>query len=138
MAGLNKGQFIGNLGRDAELKDVGGTKLCSFSIGVTETWKGQDGNRQERTTWIDCALWGNRGEALAKYLVKGKQVFVEGSVSSRAWLGKSDNEPKSGISLRVRDIELLGGRDGVGSPPEGFGDDGGTQSNDFKDPEIPF
>jgi single-strand DNA-binding protein len=96
----------GNLGRDAEMRDAGKDRVCSFSIASNEKVKGED-----VTTWVDCALWGKRGESLVTYLTKGSKLTVVGSLSQRF----SEKTQKTYLQLRVSEIALQGG--GAGREP---------------------
>lgn len=90
----------GNLGRDAEVKDVGGQSVCSFNVASTTKVKGED-----NTTWIRCSMWGQRGVKLAEYLIKGKPVCVSGGLTTR------EHEGKTYIEMRVDDVKLMGGKE---------------------------
>jgi len=82
MPSLNKVIIIGHLGRDPELKDVGSTTVCNFSLASTEKWKDKDGNKQERTEWHNVTLWGKQGEVVQKYCKKGDALYVEGRLQT--------------------------------------------------------
>ena len=77
-------QIIGNLGKDCVVNTVSGKSVINFNVAHTEKFKDSQGNNQERTTWVDCAYWTDR-TALAPYLTKGKQVFVEGTPEVRTF-----------------------------------------------------
>ncbi len=84
MGSVNKVILVGNLGRDAELRYTpGGAAILKFSLATTEKWTDKSGNSQERTEWHNVNLWGKQAETLKEYLVRGKQVFVEGRLQSR-------------------------------------------------------
>ena len=108
---MDRYTIIGNLGRDAETRTLsGGHVITSFAVAVTENWKDKQGNKQSRTTWIDCKFWGEGGKKLAEYLIKGKKVLVEGRPTVRAWVKKDDPEKAMAIlELNVDNIEFLGG-----------------------------
>ena len=103
-----KMQVIGNLGKDCVVNAVNGKNVINFTVAHTEKYKDSQGNNQERTTWVDCAYWTDR-TAVAPYLTKGKQVFVEGTPEVRVFT-RQDGTAGASLSLRVRDIQLLGGR----------------------------
>ncbi|HXH07505.1 MAG TPA: single-stranded DNA-binding protein [Vicinamibacterales bacterium] len=87
MGSVNKIILVGNLGRDAELRYTPqGMPVANFSLATTEVWNDRNGQRQERTEWHRVEIWGKQAESLAEYLVKGKQVYVEGRLQSRQWL----------------------------------------------------
>lgn len=103
-----KMQIIGNLGKDCVVNTVNGKNVINFNVAHTEKYKDSQGNNQEKTAWVDCAWWTDR-TAVAQYLTKGKQVYVEGQPEARSFQ-RNDGTPGSSLSLRVRDLQLLGGR----------------------------
>ncbi len=103
-----KMQVIGNLGKDCTVNTVNGKNVINFTVAHTEKYKDSQGNQQEKTTWVDCAYWVDR-TAIAQYLTKGKQVFVEGQPEARSFK-RNDGSPGASLSLRVREVQLLGGR----------------------------
>lgn len=119
----------GNLGRDAELKDVNGEPLCKFSVASSRKGKGG----KEETIWVSCTIWGKRGSALAQYLVKGQKVAVTGELSTHE--GKNG---KTYLEIRVAEIDLMGrsGGQGRGSEPEPEPEPSSGGSGDPD--EIPF
>jgi single-strand DNA-binding protein len=107
-------QIIGNLGKDCVVNTVNGKNVINFSVAHTEKFKDSQGNMQEKTTWVDCAYWTDR-TAVAQYLTKGKQVYAEGTPELKTFQ-RNDGTPGTSLSLRVREVQLLGGKaDGVGS-----------------------
>jgi single-strand DNA-binding protein len=117
---LNKVMLIGNLGRDAETKFTpSGAALTSFSVATTRRWKDQQsGDWKEETNWTRIALW--RQENLAQYLTKGKQVYVEGRLSTREYEDK-DGQKRSITEVVAEEVMLLGGRGGDGGEDSGGG-----------------
>ncbi|HEY6063426.1 MAG TPA: single-stranded DNA-binding protein [Chitinophagaceae bacterium] len=107
-----KMQVIGNLGKDCVVNTVNGKNVINFTVAHTEKFKDSQGNQQEKTTWVDCAYWTDR-TAVAQYLTKGKQVYVEGQPEARSFQ-RNDGTPGSSLSLRVREVQLLGGRADTG------------------------
>ena len=151
MGSMNRVVLIGNLGRDAELKYTqAGTPVSTVTMATTETWNDRDGNRQEKTEWHRVVLWSRTAEALNEYLVKGKQIAVEGRLQTREWTDKDGNKRYT-TEIRADRVVLLGsGGDGqrrerpqlrgtrepmqaedapVGTDPA-FGDDQGDPSFD--------
>lgn len=103
-----KMQIIGNLGKDCVVNTVNGKNVINFTVAHTEKFKDSQGASQERTTWVDCAWWTDR-TTVSQYLLKGKQVYVEGTPEARSFK-RNDGSPGASLSLRVRDLQLLGGR----------------------------
>ena len=101
-----KMQVIGNLGKDCVVNTVNGKNVINFTVAHTEKYKDSQGNNQEKTTWVDCAYWTDR-TAIAPYLQKGTQVFVEGTPEVRSFT-RNDGTAGASLSLRVREIQLLG------------------------------
>jgi single-strand DNA-binding protein len=101
-------QVIGNLGKDCVVNTVNGKNVINFTVAHTEKYKDSQGVNQEKTTWVDCAYWTDR-TAISPYLLKGQLVFVEGTPEARSFQ-RNDGTPGSSLSLRVREIQLLGGR----------------------------
>lgn len=100
---FNDCKFVGRLGKDAKLRQVGEGSVANFSLAVDPFKKDGD------TLWVSCSLWGRRADALEPYLVKGKPVLVSGELSLRSY--DKDGQTRQSVELRVNDIVLLGGRD---------------------------
>jgi single-strand DNA-binding protein len=108
-----KMQVIGNLGKDCVVNTVNGKNVINFTVAHTEKYKDSQGVNQEKTTWVDCAYWTDR-TAISPYLTKGKQVFVEGNPEVRSFT-RQDGTGGASLSLRVREVQLLGGKAEGGS-----------------------
>jgi single-strand DNA-binding protein len=108
MGSVNKVILVGNLGRDAELRYTpGGAAVSKFSVATTEVWNDKGGQRQERTEWHNIDLWGKQAETLSSYLVKGKQVYVEGRLQTDEYTDKDGNKRKT-TRVRCDRVVLLG------------------------------
>lgn len=106
---MNKVILIGHLGGDCELKYTqGGNAVANMRVAVTEKWTNKDGEKQERTEWVSLVWWGKGAEAVKPYLVKGKQIAVEGKLQTDEWEDKEGNKRYS-TKVRVDSIQLLGG-----------------------------
>ena len=101
-----KMQVIGNLGKDCVVNTVNGKNVINFTVAHTEKYRDSQGNNQEKTTWVDCTYWTDR-TAIAPYLQKGTQVFVEGAPEVRSYT-RNDGTAGASLSLRVREVQLLG------------------------------
>lgn len=111
---VNKVILIGHLGRDAETKFTpSGAAVTKFSVATNRRWKDQQtGEWKEETDWANVVLW--RSENLSNYLVKGKQVYVEGRLQSRSYDDK-DGKKQYITEVVADDVILLGGRGDAGS-----------------------
>lgn len=122
MGSVNKAIIIGNLGADAEVKHTpGGQAVATFSVAATDTWKDKDGRKQERTEWVRVVLWGKLAESLQPYLIKGKQIYVEGPLQTRQWDDK-DGHKRYTTEVNARHIQLLGGGGGRREAHDAFDD----------------
>jgi len=100
--------LVGNLGADAQFQDKDSSKFTTFRVAHNERWKGADGVTHDNVMWIDCIL--NDHPKVAEFLKAGTMVCVQGSVSLRVYSSEKDRCMKAGMTIRVRHIELLGGR----------------------------
>ena len=90
---MNKIIIMGRLGRTPELKQMqDGNTVCSFSIAVSEKWTDKNGEKQERTCWLNVNVWGKQAENCSKYLCKGKRALVEGKLNQRSYTSRDGQE----------------------------------------------
>lgn len=104
---LNRVILIGRLTRDPEIKHVGESTLCNFSIANGRTYK-VNGDKREETHYFDCELWGKLADILKQYAFKGTQVMIEGKLKQSVW--DSPDGKRSKVSIRVENFQLLGGK----------------------------
>jgi len=106
---VNKVILIGNLGRDAETKFTpSGVAATRFSVATSRRWQDkQSGEWKEDTNWTNVVLW--RSENLANYLLKGKQVYVEGRLQTRSYDDK-DGKKVYATEVIAEEVVLLGGQ----------------------------
>jgi single-strand DNA-binding protein len=114
---VNKVILIGHLGRDAETAYTASqTAVTKFSVATNRRWKDQQtGEWKDETNWTNVVLW--RGENVAPYLTKGKQVYVEGRLQTRSYDDK-DGKKVWVTEVVAEDVILLGGRGEGGAPDE--------------------
>jgi single-strand DNA-binding protein len=93
--------FAGRIGKDAEVRTTqGGDSVTQFSVGCNV---GRD-----KTAWVDCSMWGERGEKLAPYLLKGTPVGINGRPAVRAYT--KDGEAVGVQQCTVNHVDLLGNK----------------------------
>jgi len=131
---LNQCNFIGRLGRDPETRYMNnGDAVCNFSLAVG--WKGKD---KEGTEWVRCVAFGKLGEIAGKYLVKGKQCYVSGRMSTRKWTDK-DGVERYSTEINVDRLQLLGSKsDGEGRQEQRQEPKPAAPDFDEIDDDIPF
>ncbi|MFC7357762.1 single-stranded DNA-binding protein [Jejudonia soesokkakensis] len=89
----NRVQLIGNLGNDPEIITMdSGKKLAKFTIATNETYKNQKGERVTDTQWHNVVAWGKTADIIEMYVTKGKEVAVEGKLTTRSWEDKEGNK----------------------------------------------
>lgn len=99
---------IGHIGSDAEVKLSNGREFTTFRIAHTDKWTDDAGQVHESTTWVDCIMQGKPN--VIEYLKKGQMVFVSGSTSLRVYSSAKERCMKAGMTINVRQVELLGGK----------------------------
>ena len=114
---VNKAILLGNLGRDPELRYTpSGKAVATFSLATTERWSGQDGQKNESTTWHNIVVWGKQAEVMKEYLAKGRQVYIEGRIVNRSYDDKDGNK-KYISEIVVQNFSFVGSRgDNAGAP----------------------
>lgn len=150
MGSVNRVILVGNLGKDAELRYTpGGSAVSTFSMATTEVFKDKEGQRKEQTEWHTVVLWGKQAETLNQYLIKGKQVYVEGRLQTRSWEDKNTEpgqKPMKHYKTEVKAdrIVLLGGGSGQRAAGGSRGTEQGEPAEvashpvDVTDDDIPF
>ena len=130
MASVNKVILVGNLGRDPEVRTFpSGGRVANVTIATTDRWKDrQSGEMKEHTEWHRVVFNDRLAEVVEKYLRKGSQVYVEGTLRTRKWTDQSGAE-KSTTEIRADVMQMLGSRQGMGGgnsqSDEGAYDGGG-------------
>ena len=102
---MNVFNAVGRVGKDAEVRFTpAGDAIAGWSLAVTHGY-----GKSEGTTWLNCSLFGKRGEALAQYITKGSQVAITGEILLNTYKGKDGTE-KSSLECRVNNVTLLGSK----------------------------
>ena len=160
-SGVNKVILIGHLGADPDMRYTpSGAGVCELRVATSESWKDKNGQRQERTEWHRVVVWGKTAEICAKYLAKGRQVYIEGRIQTRTYDDK-EGQKRYITEVIANDVQFLSsGRDGAGAgagaggggarrggaddgppPPDpdfGGGGSGGGTGGGGGDDDIPF
>ena len=144
---LNKAILIGRLGRDPEVRQMpNGEAVCNFSIATSETWKDQNGQKQERTEWHAITLYRRMAEVAGQYLTKGSLVYIEGRIQSRKYTGK-DGIERTAYEIIGSEMKMLGGGNDSGqqnaqhtppAPPSRQAPAAPAQPVDDIDDDVPF
>ena len=106
MAGLNRVQLIGYLGKDPETRYTPtGKKVTSFSVAVSRRWKSEDGETKEATDWFNVEAWGRLGEICQEYLGKGRLVYLEGRLRTDRY--EHEGETRYFTKVIARHMQML-------------------------------
>jgi single-strand DNA-binding protein len=132
---VNKVIIVGRLGQDPDGRFTPqGTAVSTLSIATSESWRGNDGEIQEKTEWHRAVMFGKMAETANEYLTKGQLVYVEGRLQTRSW---EDNNgvKKYTTEIRVDNFTMLGkkGESSGGAPQQAKSD-----SDAPTDDDLPF
>jgi single-strand DNA-binding protein len=146
MAGINKAIIVGRLGKDPEMRYMpDGTAVANFSVATSEDWKDKaTGEKKERTEWHRIVAFRKLGEICGEYLAKGKLVYIEGRIQTRAWDDKDGNKRYT-TEIVASDMQMLGSKDegvkkGSGEFDSGFKGGGNYSRSEgpVGEDDIPF
>ena len=120
MPSLNKVLLMGNLTRDPELRVTPkGTPICQFSLAINRQFKMESGESREEVIYVDVEAWGKQGETIAKYVTKGRPLYVEGRLRLDQWEDKNTKEKRSRMKVVLENFQVLGDSRGGGAPGSG-------------------
>ncbi|OGH87821.1 MAG: hypothetical protein A3J93_05320 [Candidatus Magasanikbacteria bacterium RIFOXYC2_FULL_42_28] len=147
---LNRVMIIGRLTRDPEIRNTTtGKAVASVSVATGRQWTGTDGQKQQDTEFHNVVLWGRLAEISGQYLKKAAQVYIEGRLKTRDWVGQ-DGVKKYRTEIIAESMIMLGGpRAGATGGPsyapqsvapmsEPLPDSGGVVEEEVKVEDIPF
>lgn len=107
MLNLNRVLITGYLGKDPETTPAGSTTVTKFSLAVTDRWKDGNGERQERTNWLNVVVWNGNGENVSQYLEKGSHVLIEGSLRTSEWDDKDTGQKRWKTEVHASQVIFL-------------------------------
>jgi len=149
MSGVNKVILIGHLGSDPTVRFTqGGTAVANFNIATTERFNNKSGEREERTEWHRIVAWGKLAEICQQYLKKGKQVYIEGRLQTRAWEDQQ-GQKKYTTEIVASNMQMLGragdtmdvpsqDNNDFGPEPQGASSGGRGGGGGADDDDLPF
>ncbi len=106
----NKVQLIGNLGNAPEIINLeSGKKLAKFSLATNENYKNAQGEKQTETQWHNLVAWNKTAELIEKYVEKGREIAIEGKLTSRSYEDKDGNK-RYVTEVIVSELLLLGSK----------------------------
>jgi single-strand DNA-binding protein len=119
MASVNKVILVGNLGADPETRYMpSGDAIANIRLATTDKWKDkQSGEMKEATEWHRVSFFGRLAEIAGQYLKKGSPVYIEGRIRTRKWQDKETGTDRYSTEIVAENMQLLGGRQGMGDAP---------------------
>ena len=121
---INSATVIGNLGGDPQTRSLpSGDSVTNFSLATTERFKDRNGARQERTEWHRIVAFGKLAQTCAQYLSKGRQVYVEGRLTTRQYEAKDGSGKRSRTEIIALQMRMLGTRANGNASKAKAGDD---------------
>ena len=109
MSSYNRVTLVGNLTRQPELrKTKNGSAVTDLGIALNRVWTGENGQRQEETTYVDVTVWGRAAENAAQYLQKGRSVLIEGRLQMETWQDKQSGQDRSKLRVVADTVQFLG------------------------------
>jgi single-strand DNA-binding protein len=131
MVSFNKVILVGNLTRDPELRNTpNGTAICRFSLAVSRQFRNADGSSREEVLFIEVDSFGKQAETIARYMVKGRPILIEGRLRLDQWENQA-GEKRSRIMVAAESFQFLSApnrQDG-----DGGGGEGGFYGNGGRD-----
>jgi single-strand DNA-binding protein len=129
MASVNKVIIVGNLGRDPEIRYMpSGDAIANIAVATSYRSKDRNtGEQKELTEWHRISFFGRLAEIVGQYLKKGSSVYVEGRLQTRKYTDK-DGIERYATDIIAENMQMLGGRQGMGGGDAGMGMDEGYES----------
>jgi single-strand DNA-binding protein len=136
---VNKVILVGNLGRDPEVRATpSGQSVCNFSLATTERYTDRGGQQRDQTEWHNVVVWGKMADVCGQYLKKGRQVYIEGRLTTRQYEAKDGTGKRYRTEIVAQRVQFLGGRAAAGME-EGASDFGPAPDAPPPDEDdIPF
>ena len=115
--GVNKVMLLGNIGRDPEVRvSPNGNAIANLTLATSETWKDQQGERQERTEWHRIVMFGKTAEIARDYLRKGSKLYLEGKLQTRKWQDKEGRDQYT-TEIVAHEFQMLDPKPADGDRP---------------------
>ena len=135
MASLNKVMVIGNLGSEPEMRFTpNGNPVTSFRVATNRVYTTPEGERKEETEWFTIVAWGKLAEQCNQFLTKGRLVYAEGRLHTRAWEGQ-DGQKHYRTEIIANRVTFLDRQAGALLPEERVGEAG---VGELEPEDIPF
>ena len=113
--GVNKAVILGNVGDDPSIRYMpNGKAVANFTVATSESWKDQQGQKQERTEWHRCTAYDKLAEIIGEYIKKGSKLYLEGKLQTRKWQDQQGQDRYT-TEIIVSEMQMLDGKPQQGS-----------------------
>ena len=138
MKGVNKVILLGHVGNDPKnMTTPNGSAVCNFSLATSEEWKDKTtGQKESRTEWHRCTVFGKLAEIAASYVSKGSHLYLEGKLRTRKW--DDNGTERYTTEIIVDELQMLGGGEQKPAKQKGGTNYPEPIADDFDDSIIPF
>ena len=134
-SGINKVIVVGNVGQEPDVKQTtNGSTIVNLSIATSESWKGKDGNQQERTEWHRVVFFNRLAEIVEQFVKKGSKVYIEGSLRTRKW--QKDGQDRYTTEIVASEMQMLDSRGGVAGEESGVKSGFQSAAGDQSSPQV--
>lgn len=106
---VNKVILVGNVGKDPETRTAGNSQVSNLTLATSENYTSKTGEKVSNTEWHNIVAWGKLSEICEKYIKKGQQIYLEGSIKTRSWDDK-DGVKRYTTEIIASSIQMLGGK----------------------------
>ncbi len=107
---INKVILVGNVGKDPEVRHLdSGVAVANFPLATTENYTAKNGDKVSTTEWHNIVCWRGLADVAEKYVTKGRQLYIEGKIRTRAWDDKDGNKRYT-TEVIADALQLLGSR----------------------------
>ena len=139
MSAVNKVILLGNLGKDPEIRHLENDRMrASFTLATNETYRNKEGVRVTTTEWHNVVLWAPLAKIAEQYLIKGKQVYIEGKLTTRSYVDR-EGQKKYTTEVVGQNLVLLGsGKIDSADSPDTQGADAPSIAEDEGADGLPF
>lgn len=100
--------LMGRLVRDPELRSTpGGDSVCNFAVAINEASKGRNGEKHEKTIFVDCTCWKKQAEAVHQYKRKGDLLLIEGKLALSEWVDAQTQQKRSKLTITALTVQFM-------------------------------
>lgn len=135
---VNRAILVGHLGRNPELRQVGGQPFCVLSVATSRRWTDRaSGERRQETEWHRVEVWGGLAEQCGQNLAVGRLVYLEGRLETEWWTDKTSGLQRQRVKVVAHAVRFLGQRTGPSPGSTQFGMSEGARLTELRQPQEP-